>query len=299
MIEELLTEEEAHDAFADENNYESDIVITDSVKLYLQQINSIPLLSQEKERELGEKIAAGDPQAANELVEHNLRLVISIAKKYCGCGLNFLDLIQEGNMGLIEAAKRFDISRGYRFSTYATWWIRQSISKALTSQSRTIRIPAHINLLVSHIKKANIKLTQSLGRTPTQEEIAKELGVDVEKVMVAMDMSQAVGSLDLSMSEDSESTLGDYVPDTFIDPLADMIAEGDAKIIDAVFKSLGKKEATVLRMRFGLTGDEPKTLDEVGEYYGLSKERVRQIELKALRKLRHPLRLKMLSKFGT
>lgn len=202
-------------------------------------------------------------------------------------------------MGLIEAAKRFDISRGYRFSTYATWWIRQSISKALTSQSRTIRIPAHINLLISHIKKANIKLTQSLGRAPTQEEIAKELDVDVEKVIVAMDMSQAVGSLDLSMNEDGEATLGDYVPDTFVDPLADMIAEGDAKIIDTVFKSLGKKEATVLRMRFGLTGDEPKTLDEVGEYYGLSKERVRQIELKALRKLRHPLRMKMLSKFGT
>ena len=301
LDEEIMTEEQAHDAFADENveEYESDIVSTDGVKLYLQSINAIPLLSPEEEYDLGIKILNGDISAQNVLVEHNLRLVISIAKRYCGCGITFLDLIQEGNLGLLEAARRFDVTKGYRFSTYATWWVRQAISKALSSQSRTIRIPAHINDLIGKSKKISNQLTQKLGREPTHEEVAQALGIDVEKLNTAMDMAQVVGSLDLSVGDDNDATVGDFIPDTYTDPLADMIAEADSKIIETVFNSLGKKESSVLKMRFGLTGNDPMTLDEVGEFYGVSKERVRQIELKALRKLRHPLRLNILLKFGT
>lgn len=292
----IINEDDAHEMFAnDTTQYESDVVITDAVKLYLQQINQIPLLSPEKERELGQLAFQGDHNAQNKLVEHNLRLVISIAKRYCGCGLSFLDLIQEGNLGLIEAAKRFDVSKGFKFSTYATWWVRQSISKALTNQSRSIRIPAHINDLIAKIKKISHILSQKLKRTPTREEIALALNVDIEKINIALDMSQSLSSLDTPLEEDGDTTMADCIPDKHLeDPLANLITEQDAEVIETIFKSLGTKEAKVLKMRFGIGYDEPMTLEEVGEHYNLTKERIRQIELKALRKLRHPVRMSLL-----
>lgn len=291
----IINEDDAHEMFANDAQYESDVVITDAVKLYLQQINQIPLLSPEKERELGQLAFQGDHNAQNKLVEHNLRLVISIAKRYCGCGLSFLDLIQEGNLGLIEAAKRFDVSKGFKFSTYATWWVRQSISKALTNQSRSIRIPAHINDLIAKIKKISHILSQKLKRTPTREEIALALNVDIEKINIALDMSQSLSSLDTPLEEDGDTTMADCIPDKHLeDPLANLITEQDAEVIETIFKSLGTKEAKVLKMRFGIGYDEPMTLEEVGEHYNLTKERIRQIELKALRKLRHPVRMGLL-----
>lgn len=292
----IINEDDAHEMFANETEqYESDVVITDAVKLYFQQINQIPLLSPEKERELGQLAFQGDENAQNQLVEHNLRLVISIAKRYCGCGLSFLDLIQEGNLGLIDASKRFDVSKGYKFSTYATWWIRQAISKALMSQSRSIRIPAHINDLIAKIKKISHTLSQELKRSPTREEIAAALKVDIEKVNIALDMSQSLSSLDTPLEEDGDTTMADCIPDKHLeDPLANLIAEQDSETIEMIFNSLNSKEAKVLKMRFGIGYNEPMTLEEVGEHYNLTKERIRQIELKALRKLRHPVRMNLL-----
>ena len=291
----IIDEDDAHEMFANDAQYESDVVITDAVKLYFQQINQIPLLSPEKEKELGQLAFQGDENAQNQLVEHNLRLVISIAKRYCGCGLSFLDLIQEGNLGLIDASKRFDVSKGCKFSTYATWWIRQAISKALMSQSRSIRIPAHINDLIAKIKKMSHTLSQKLNRTPTREEIALALKVDIEKVNMALDMSQSLSSLDTPLEEDGDTTMADCIPDKHLeDPLANLIAEQDSETIEMIFNSLNSKEAKVLKMRFGIGYNEPMTLEEVGEHYNLTKERIRQIELKALRKLRHPVRMNLL-----
>lgn len=293
----MMTEEQFHDTFAEDTYDDTDAIVNDSVKLYLKQIYAIPLLTPIEEAELGYKILEGNSEAKNKLVEHNLRLVISIAKKYCGCGLSFLDLIQEGNMGLIAAAEKFDVSKGYRFSTYATWWIRQSISKAMASQCRTIRIPAHIVDLVSKIKKAMISLSMELDRNPTVDEIAANLNVEKDKIIHALNMSQATTSLESPLGDDGDGEVGDYIADMSIaDPLENMIAEANLKVIEAVFNTLGRQESKVLKMRFGIGYDEPKTLDEIGKYYGVTKERIRQIEAKALRKLRHPMRVALLAK---
>ena len=292
-----LTEEDILDAFEVEDDEELDYsgIVEDSTRFYLKEISKIPLLTFEEEKALAIRIANGDEEAVEEMVLHNLRLVVMVAKKYKGCGLPLLDLIQEGNTGLIEGAKKFDLSKGYRFSTYATWWIRQKIGRALSNQSRNIRIPAHIAELTSKIKRAYGPLTQQLGRTPTEEEVAEYIGSDVDKVRVALDMSQATASLDVPVGEDDDATIGDLQPDNnAVNPYHNLVAEANKEIINSVFDTLGEREANILKLRFGIDTDHPHTLAEVGEIIGVTRERVRQLEVKALIKLRNPIRKKIL-----
>ena len=298
MTDIYFNETDAHDAFIEEEEefeVEGDIPTTDGVKLYLKQIGGKPLLSFDEEKELAKRVADGDEEAVNILVEHNLLLVVSIAKKYIGCGLSYLDLIQEGNLGLMKAAQKFDPKRGCRFSTHATWWVRQAISRALSDQARTIRIPANVAELIGKIKKISIPMTQKLGRAPTEKELAEELGMKLDVVQTAIDMSQTMASLDTPIGEDDENTVGDMVEDTSTEnPIAALIKEANLNIIESVFNTLTDKEANVLRMRFGIGVDKAQTLEEVGEHYGLTRERIRQIENKALRKMRHPARMSVL-----
>lgn len=292
-----LTEEDILDAFEVEDDEELDYsdIVEDSTRFYLKEISKIPLLTFEEEKALAIRIANGDEEAVEEMVLHNLRLVVMVAKKYKGCGLPLLDLIQEGNTGLIEGAKKFDLSKGYRFSTYATWWIRQKIGRALSNQSRNIRIPAHIAELTSKIKRAYGPLTQQLGRTPTEEEVAEYIGSDIDKVRVALDMSQATASLDVPVGEDDDATIGDLQPDNnAVNPYHNLVAEANKEIINSVFDTLGEREANILKLRFGIDTDHPHTLAEVGEIIGVTRERVRQLEVKALRKMRHPMRQRIL-----
>ena len=292
-----LTEEDILDAFEVEGDEELDYsgIVEDSTRFYLKEISKIPLLTFEEEKALAIRIANGDEEAVEEMVLHNLRLVVMVAKKYKGCGLPLLDLIQEGNTGLIEGAKKFDLSKGYRFSTYATWWIRQKIGRALSNQSRNIRIPAHIAELTSKIKRAYGPLTQQLGRTPTEEEAAEYIGSDVDKVRVALDISQATASLDVPVGEDDDATIGDLQPDNnAVNPYHNLVAEANKEIINSVFDTLDEREANILKLRFGIDTDHPHTLAEVGEIIGVTRERVRQLEVKALRKMRHPMRQRIL-----
>ena len=292
----MIMEEDAKEAF--EENYEvsaSDVVVLDGVKAYLTSIGNHPRLTAEQEKELSIKALAGDHNAINELVECNLLLVVSIAKKYYGCGLPLLDLIQEGNLGLIKAAEKYDGSKGFRFSTYATYWIRQAISRALGDQSRTIRIPANMVELLSKVKKATAELTQKLGRTPSDKEIAKYLDIELDKVRTVMDIAQATTSLDTPVDDEGETSIGDLIADHSAEnPLTNMIKEANKQIVASILDTLGSREAEILKMRFGINAEKAMTLEEVGDHYGLSKERIRQIENKAIRKLRNPVRAKML-----
>ncbi len=292
----MIMEEDAKEAF--EENYEvsaSDVVVLDGVKAYLKSIGNHPRLTAEQEKELSVKALAGDHNAINELVECNLLLVVSIAKKYYGCGLPLLDLIQEGNLGLIKAAEKYDGSKGFRFSTYATYWIRQAISRALGDQSRTIRIPANMVELLSKVKKATAELTQKLGRTPSDKEIAKHLDIELDKVRTVMDIAQATTSLDTPVDDEGETSIGDLIADHSAEnPLTNMIKEANKQIVASILDTLGSREAEILKMRFGINAEKAMTLEEVGNHYGLSKERIRQIENKAIRKLRNPVRAKML-----
>lgn len=304
-----LNEADIHEVFEMEDNTEEDYfsydndkkdldysgIVEDSTRFYLKEISKIPLLTYEEEKKLALRIKDGDQKAVDILVEHNLRLVVSIAKHYTGCGLSLLDLIQEGNVGLIEAAKKYDVDKGFRFSTYATWWVRQKIGRALSDQSRSIRVPAHIAELVSKIKKLMGTMTQELGRTPTEEEIAKKLNVEVDKVKVALDMSQAISSLDVPVGEDEETTIGDLQADPSVKNLmANLIDEANRQIIETVFATLNEREANVLRLRFGMDVNHAYTLEEVGNELGITRERVRQIETRALRKMRNPVRMNVL-----
>ena len=290
----LIMEDEAQEALNEEYAYDNTIVL-DGVKAYLKSIGNHPRLSFDQEKELSTRALQGDQAAINQLVECNLLLVVSVAKKYYGCGLPLLDLIQEGNLGLMKAAEKYDGTKGFRFSTYATYWIRQAISRALGEQSRTIRIPANMVELLSKIKKATAELTQKNQKTPTDKEIAEHLGVELDKVQIVMDMSQATASLDIPVDDDGETSMGDLIADANTEnPYNNLVKEANRQIIDSVFQTLSGREAEILRMRFGINRIKPMTLEEVGKEYGVSKERIRQIENKAIRKLRNPARARAL-----
>ena len=277
-----------------ETSYEG-ISVDDPVRMYLREIGKIPLLSYDKELELAKRILEGDEEAKQELAEANLRLVVSIAKKYVGRGMLFLDLIQEGNMGLIKAVEKFDYTKGFKFSTYATWWIRQAITRAIADQARTIRIPVHMVETINRLIRTSRHLLQQLGREPTPEEIAKEMDMSVEKVMEIQKIAQDPVSLETPIGEEDDSHLGDFIQDE------DSPAPQDAasytllrEQLEEVMKTLTPREAKVLRLSFGLDDGKARTLEEVGKEFDVTRERIRQIEAKALRKLRHPSRSKKL-----
>ena len=291
----IIMEDEAQEALNDFEATANDVVVLDGVKAYLKSIGNHPRLNFEQEKELSTRAIKGDQDAINELVSCNLLLVVPIAKRYYGCGLPLLDLIQEGNLGLITAAKKYDGTKGWRFSTYATYWIRQSISRALGDQSRTIRIPANMVELLGKVRKATNELTIKFKRQPTDEEIAKYLDEDLDKIQTVLDVSQAVSSLDLSVDEDGETSVGDLVADDRVESgYANLVKEANKQIVDDVLGTLPTREAEILRMRFGINQEKAMTLEEVGGHYGITKERIRQIENKAIRKLRHPARARML-----
>ncbi len=274
------------------------ISIDDPVKVYLKEIGRVPLLTSEEEVELATRMAAGDMEARQRLSEANLRLVVSIAKRYVGRGMQFLDLIQEGNLGLIKAVEKFDHTKGFKFSTYATWWIRQAITRAIADQARTIRIPVHMVETINKVKKVSSQLLHKNGHDSTAEEIAAELDIPVEKVREIMRVAQEPVSLETPIGEEEDSHLGDFIPDEE----APAPAEAASHILlreqlDEVLKTLTPREEKVLKLRFGLEDGRSKTLEEVGKEFNVTRERIRQIEAKALRKLRHPSRSKKLKDF--
>ncbi len=271
------------------------IVIDDPVKVYLKDIGRVPLLLPEEEIELAIRIKDNDQEAKDRLTKANLRLVVSIAKRYVGRGMMFLDLIQEGNLGLIKAVDKFDYTKGFKFSTYATWWIRQAITRAIADQGRTIRIPVHMVETINKVKKTSNMLLHRDGRDPTPEDIADELGMPVEKVRDILRISQEPVSLETPIGEEEDSHLGDFIPDEDALSPADAAAMTFLKSkVNEVLETLTPREAEVLRLRFGLRDGTPQTLEEVGKAFNVTRERIRQIEAKALRKLRHPSRSKHL-----
>ena len=274
------------------------IAIDDPVKVYLKEIGRVPLLTPEEEIELAMRISSDDEEAKKRLSESNLRLVVSIAKRYVGRGMQFLDLIQEGNLGLIKAVDKFDYTKGFKFSTYATWWIRQAITRAIADQARTIRIPVHMVETINKVKKTNSQLLHENGRDPTAEEIAAKLDMPVDKVREILRVSQEPVSLETPIGEEEDSHLGDFIPDD--DAQAPVDAASMALMreqLSDVLKTLTPREARVLSLRYGLDDGNPKTLEEVGKEFQVTRERIRQIEAKALRKLRHPSRSKKLKDF--
>jgi RNA polymerase primary sigma factor len=274
------------------------VKINDPVRMYLKEIGRVPLLTAEEEVELAKRIEQGDEEAKRRLAEANLRLVVSIAKRYVGRGMLFLDLIQEGNMGLIKAVEKFDYRKGYKFSTYATWWIRQAITRAIADQARTIRIPVHMVETINKLIRVSRQLLQELGREPTPEEIAKEMNLSPEKVREIMKIAQEPVSLETPIGEEDDSHLGDFIPDDDIQAPADAAAyELLKEQLKEVLDTLSDREENVLRLRFGLDDGRTRTLEEVGKVFGVTRERIRQIEAKALRKLRHPSRSKRLKDF--
>ncbi|MBR2902020.1 MAG: RNA polymerase sigma factor RpoD [Clostridia bacterium] len=274
------------------------INVEDHVRMYLKEIGKVPLLTAEEEIDLAQKMEAGDVEAKQKLAEANLRLVVSIAKRHVGRGMQFLDLIQEGNLGLIKAVEKFDYRRGYKFSTYATWWIRQAITRAIADQARTIRIPVHMVETINKLVRVSRQLVQELGRDPSPEEIAKEMNMPVEKIREIMKMSQDPISLETPIGEEEDSHLGDFIQDMDAPMPSDAAATMLLKEqISDVLKSLTPREEKVLRLRFGLDDGKARTLEEVGKEFNVTRERIRQIEAKALRKLRHPSRAKKLKDY--
>ena len=274
------------------------IAVDDPVKVHLKEIGRIPLLSAEEEVELAIRMSEGDVAAKKRLSEANLRLVVSIAKRYVGRGMQFLDLIQEGNLGLIKAVEKFDHTKGFKFSTYATWWIRQAITRAIADQARTIRIPVHMVEVINKATRCNRKLVQELGREPTLEEIAAELNLPIEKIIEANRTAADTLSLDMPVGDEEDTTIGSFVEDDNTPGPVD--ATSNAMLSEALTEILGtltEREADVLRMRFGMYDGRTHTLEEVGQIFGVTRERIRQIENKAIRKLRHPSRAKKIKDF--
>ncbi len=282
----------------DDSEITKDININDPVRMYLKEIGRISLLSPEEELELSEKVALGDEVAKNKLAESNLRLVVSIAKRYVGRGLLFLDLIQEGNIGLMKAVDKFDSDKGYKFSTYATWWIRQAITRALADQARTIRVPVHMVETINKMSRIQRQLTLELNREPSEEELAKKMGISVEKVREVIKISQEPVSLETPIGEEDDSHLGDFIKDeSSMSPEEYATNEILKEEIKSVLMTLQVREQEVLELRFGLIDGTCHTLEEVGKKFNVTRERIRQIEAKALRKLRHPSRAKKLKDF--
>lgn len=271
------------------------VSIEDPVRMYLKEIGKVPLLSAEEEIELAKRMENGDEAAKKRLAEANLRLVVSIAKRYVGRGMLFLDLIQEGNLGLIKAVEKFDYRKGYKFSTYATWWIRQAITRAIADQARTIRIPVHMVETINKLIRVSRQLLQELGREPTPEEIAKELDMPVDRVREILKISQEPVSLETPIGEEEDSHLGDFIQDDNVPVPAEAAAQTLLKEqLDEVLDTLTDREQKVLRLRFGMNDGRARTLEEVGKEFDVTRERIRQIEAKALRKLRHPSRSRKL-----
>ena len=271
---------------------------TDPVRQYLREIGRVPLLSAEDEIELAKRYEKLDKRAKDKLTESNLRLVVSIAKKYIGRGLSLLDLIQEGNQGLIRAVEKYDWRKGFKFSTYATWWIRQAITRAIADQARTIRIPVHMVETINKLYRTSRKLMQDLGREPTPEEIGDQLDLDADRVREIFKIAQEVTSLEAPVGEDQESILGDFIPDEReLSPIDQASKQLLKDHLDEVLSTLSDREARVLKLRFGLEGNKQMTLEEVGRVFGVTRERIRQIEAKALRKLKHPSRRKKLQDY--
>ena len=298
IISEDDTEEDGDSLLLDDTAITKDLTINDPVRMYLKEIGQIKLLTTEEELHLADRILEGDEMAKATLAEANLRLVVSIAKRYVGRGMLFLDLIQEGNIGLMKAVEKFDVSKGYKFSTYATWWIRQAITRAIADQARTIRVPVHMVETINKLARIQRQLTLELNREPTEEELAKKMGTTPEKIRDIYKISQEPVSLETPIGEEDDSHLGDFIKDERnVSPeeyatnelLKDEIAE--------VLLTLTEREEKVIRLRFGLDDGKSKTLEEVGQIFGVTRERIRQIEAKALRKLRHPSRSRKLKDY--
>ncbi len=298
VSEEDDDDEEGEALLLDDNAITKDLTINDPVRMYLKEIGQIKLLTMEEELQLADRILEGDSEAKATLAEANLRLVVSIAKRYVGRGMLFLDLIQEGNIGLMKAVEKFDVSKGYKFSTYATWWIRQAITRAIADQARTIRVPVHMVETINKLARIQRQLTLELNREPTEEELAKKMGTTPDKIRDIYKISQEPVSLETPIGEEDDSHLGDFIKDERnVSPeeyatnelLKDEIAE--------VLLTLTEREEKVIRLRFGLDDGKSKTLEEVGQIFGVTRERIRQIEAKALRKLRHPSRSRKLKDY--
>ncbi len=294
----LLDDEEVEDYANIDMSVPEGVSLEDPVRMYLKEIGKVPLLSAEEEMELAQRIEEGDEAAKKRLSEANLRLVVSIAKRYVGRGMQFLDLIQEGNLGLMKAVEKFDFRKGYKFSTYATWWIRQAITRAIADQARTIRIPVHMVETINKLIRVQRQLLQEYGREPLPEEIAKEMGVPVERVREIMKISQEPVSLETPIGEEEDSHLGDFVEDDHVPTPPEaaaytLLGEQLSEVLD----TLTDREQKVLRLRFGLDDGRARTLEEVGKEFQVTRERIRQIEAKALRKLRHPSRSRKLKDY--
>lgn len=294
-MEIVLSDEDEVDMEKIDLSVPDGISIEDPVRMYLKEIGKVPLLSAEEEIELAKRMADGDEDAKKRLAEANLRLVVSIAKRYVGRGMLFLDLIQEGNLGLIKAVEKFDYQKGFKFSTYATWWIRQAITRAIADQARTIRIPVHMVETINKLIRVSRQLLQELGREPMPEEIAEELDMPVERVREILKISQEPVSLETPIGEEEDSHLGDFIQDDNVPVPAEAAAQTLLKEqLDEVLDTLTEREQKVLRLRFGMNDGRARTLEEVGKEFDVTRERIRQIEAKALRKLRHPSRSRKL-----